>query len=152
MSKTVNIYNTLDRGRTIQKWLPVIENTYEKHKYNISKSLMEELCMYMDWCSTKANIDNISQVDLPLKLKVVYDKLKELDMRVEVVGRFFNKATGRVELKLANGEYILENFDNYKVSDDVLLEIFDHDFLFQWKPDLIRDYKLDKILDNGSNN
>ena len=152
MSKTVNIYNTLDRGRTIQKWLPVIENTYEKHKYNISKSLMEELCMYMDWCSTKANIDNISQVDLPLKLKVVYDKLKDLDMRVEVVGRFFNKATGRVELKLANGEYILENFDNYKVSDDVLLEIFDHDFLFQWKPDLIRDYKLDKILDNGSNN
>ena len=152
MSKTVNIYNTLNRGRTIQKWLPVIENTYEKHKYNISKSLMEELCMYMDWCSTKANIDNISQVDLPLKLKVVYDKLKELDMRVEVVGRFFNKATGRVELKLANGEYILENFDNYKVSDDVLLEIFDHDFLFQWKPDLIRDYKLDKILDNGSNN
>jgi hypothetical protein len=148
----VNIYNTLDRGRTIQKWLPVIETTYEKHKYNISKSLMEELCMYTEWCSTKANIDNISQVDLPLKLKVVYDKLKELDMRVEVVGRFFNKATGRVELKLANGEYILENYDNYKVSDDVLLEIFDHDFLFQWKPDLIRDYKLDKILDNGSNN
>ena len=152
MSKMVNIYNTLDRGRTIQKWLPVIETTYEKHKYNISKSLMEELCMYTEWCSTKANIDNISQVDLPLKLKVVYDKLKELDMRVEVVGRFFNKATGRVELKLANGEYILENYDNYKVSDDVLLEIFDHDFLFEWKPDLIRDYKLDKILDNGSNN
>ena len=152
MNKMVNIYSTLDRGRTIQKWLPVIETTYEKHKYNISKSLMEELCMYMEWCSTKANIDNISQVELPLKLKVVYDKLKGLDMRVEVVGRFFNKATGRVELKLANGEYILENYDNYKVSDDVLLEIFDHDFLFQWKPDLIRDYKLDKILDNGSNN
>lgn len=152
MSKMVNIYNTLDRGRTIQKWLPVIETTYEKHKYNISKSLMEELCMYMEWCSTKANIDNISQVDLPLKLKSVYDKLKELDMRVEVVGRFFNKATGRVELKLATGEYILENYDNYKVSDDVLLEIFEHDFLFEWKPDLIRDYKLDKILDNGSNN
>jgi hypothetical protein len=148
----VNIYNTLDRGRTIQKWLPVIETTYEKHKYNISKSLMEELCMYMEWCSTKANIDNISQVELPLKLKVVYDKLKGLDMRVEVVGRFFNKATGRVELKLANGEYILENYDNYKVSDDVLLEIFEHDFLFEWKPDLIRDYKLDKILNNGTNN
>jgi hypothetical protein len=152
MSKMVNIYNTLDRGRTIQKWLPVIETTYEKHKYNISKSLMEELCMYMEWCSTKANIDNISQVELPLKLKVVYDKLKGLDMRVEVVGRFFNKATGRVELKLANGEYILENYDNYKVSDDVLLEIFEHDFLFEWKPDLIRDYKLDKILNNGTNN
>lgn len=152
MSKMVNIYNILDRGRTIQKWLPVIETTYEKHKYNISKSLMEELCMYMEWCSTKANMNNISQVDLPLKLKVVYDKLKGLDMRVEVVGRFFNKATGKVELKLANGEYILENYDNYKVSDDVLLEIFDHDFLFEWKPDLIRDYKLDKILDNGSNN
>jgi hypothetical protein len=73
-------------------------------------------------------------------------------MRVEVVGRFFNKATGRVELKLANGEYILENYDNYKVSDDVLLEIFEHDFLFEWKPDLIRDYKLDKILNNGTNN
>jgi hypothetical protein len=113
---------------------------------------MEELCMYMEWCSTKANIDNISQVELPLKLKVVYDKLKGLDMRVEVVGRFFNKATGRVELKLANGEYILENYDNYKVSDDVLLEIFEHDFLFEWKPDLIRDYKLDKILNNGTNN
>jgi hypothetical protein len=152
MSKMVNIYNTLDRVRTIQKWLPVIETTYEKHKYNISKSLMEELCMYMEWCSTKANIDNISQVELPLKLKVVYDKLKGLDMRVEVVGRFFNKATGRVELKLANGEYILENYDNYKVSDDVLLEIFEHDFLFEWKPDLIRDYKLDKILNNGTNN
>jgi hypothetical protein len=152
MSKMVNIYSTLDRGRTIQKWLPVIETTYEKHKYNISKSLMEELCMYMEWCSTKANIDNITHEDLPLKLKSVYDKLKGLDMRVEVVGRFFNKATGRVELKLSNGEYILENYDNYKVSDDVLLEIFDHDFLFEWKPDLIRDYKLDKILDNGSNN
>ena len=152
MNKMDNIYQKLNRGATIKKWFPIIENTYEKHKYNISKSLMEELCMYMEWCSIKANLDNISQVDLPLKLKDVYEKLKKLDMRVEVVGRVFNKATGRVELKLANGEYILENYDNYKVSDDVLLEIFDHGFLFEWKPDLIRDYKLDKILDNGSNN
>lgn len=152
MNKMDNIYKILNRELTIKKWFPVIENTYEKHKYNISKSLMEEICMYMEWCSIKANLDNIPQVDLPLKLKDVYEKLKNLDMRVEVVGRFFNKATGRVELKLATGEYILENYDNYKVSDDILLEIFEHDFLFEWKPDLIRDYKLDKILNNGTNN
>ena len=146
MNKMDNIYKTLNRELTIKKWFPVIEHTYEKHKYNISKSLMEEICMYMEWCSIKANLNNIPQVDLPLKLKDVYEKLKNLDMRVEVVGRFFNKATGRVELKLATGEYILENYDNYKVSDDILLEIFEHDFLFEWKPDLIRDYKLDILL------
>lgn len=146
MIKMDNIYQKLNRGTTIKKWFPIIENTYEKHKYNISKSLMEELCMYMEWCSTKANLGNIPQVDLPLKLKDVYEKLKNLDMRVEVIGRFFNKATGRVELKLATGEYILENYDNYQVGDDILLEIFDHEFLFEWKPDLIRDYKLDILL------
>ena len=39
MNKMVNIYNTLDRGRTIQKWLPVImewkPDLIRDHKLNI---------------------------------------------------------------------------------------------------------------------
>jgi hypothetical protein len=158
-----------DFDKAISKWSPVIENTVYKHKYTYCRDLIEAISIFCEWFSRNGD-QKINQYantgatslgitpggdyenPLPGKIKEIYEKLKSLDFRVEIVGEYFNMATGQFEYKLADGRYIPKDFKNFKPSDDIYLQIFDNDFITFWKPDLIRDCKLDKILNNGRDN
>ena len=162
-----------DFDKAISKWSPVIENTIMKHKYTYCRDLIEAISIFCEWfsrnedrkinqynqyastCTTlgqRVPLDMMGSGDyenpLPSKLKDIYEKLKSIDLRVEIVGEYLNMATGQVEYKLADGRYIPKDFKNFKPSEDIYLQVFDHDFLTFWKPDLIRDWKLNNIL-NG---
>lgn len=161
-----------DFERAISKWSPVIENTILKHKYTYCDDLIEAISIFCEWFSRNED-QKINQYNqyastcttlgqgvplgmgsgdyenpLPSKLKDIYEKLKSVDLRIEIIGEHLNMATGEVEYKLADGSFILKSLKNFKPSDDVYLKIFDHDFITFWRPDIIRDCKLNTIL-NG---
>ena len=150
-----------DFDKAIEKWSPIIENTIYKHKYEYCRDLIESISIFCEWFSRNED-QKINQYNtgatlgpggdyenpLPGKLKDIYEKLKSLDFKVEIVGEYLNMATGQIEYKLADGRYIPKDFKNFKPGDDIYLRVFDHDFLTFWKPDLIRDWKLNDIL-NG---
>ena len=158
-----------DFNKAISKWSPVIENTIMKHKYTYCKDLIDSICIFCEWFSRDQEQSNIQYANtgatlgqipigvpgsgdyenpLPGKIKEIYERLKSIDFRVEIVGEYLNMATGQVEYKLADGSYVLKDLKNFKVSDDIYLKVFDHDFITFWKPDIIRDWKLNNIL-NG---
>lgn len=163
-----------DFDKAIEKWSPVIENTIMKHKYTYCRDLIESICIFCEWFSRNQEQNNtyantgvtLGQIPipngtpgggneyenkLPGKIKEIYEKLKSLDIKVEIVGEYLNMATGQVEYKLADGSYVLKDLKNFKPSDEVYLKVFDHDFITFWRPDIIRDWKLNTILD-GTNN
>ena len=81
---------------------------------------------------------------LPLLKKIKEDRY----FKIEIIGEYLNMATGEVEYKLSDGSFILKSLKNFKPSDEVYLKVFDHDFITFWRPDIIRDWKLNTIL-NG---
>jgi hypothetical protein len=137
-----------DFERAISKWSPVIENTILKHKYTYCDDLIEVISIFCEWYSISSQMSGFDQNELPNKIKEIYEKLKSVDLRIEIIGEHLNMATGQVEYKLADGSFILKSLKNFKPSDDVYLKIFDHDFITFWRPDIIRDCKLNTIL-NG---
>jgi hypothetical protein len=93
-------------------------------------------------------MSGFDQTELPNKIKEIYEKLKSVDLKIEIIGEHLNMATGEVEYKLDDGSFILKSLKNFKPSDEVYLKVFDHDFITFWRPDIIRDWKLNTIL-NG---
>ena len=157
-----------DFDKAIEKWSPVIENTITKHKYTYCKDLIEAISIFCEWfCrNTEPNTNTYANTGVPLtngtpvggyenplpgKLKEIYEKLKSINFKIEIIGEYLNMVTGQVEYKLSDGSYILRDLKNFKIPFDIYLQIFDLDFLTFWKPDIIRDWKLNTILD-GTNN
>jgi hypothetical protein len=153
-----------DFDKAISKWSPVIENTIMKHKYTYCRDLIEVISIFCEWFSRNQEQNNpyantgvtlgqkFNEANpLPGKLKEIYERLKSIDFKVEVVGEYLNMVTGQVEYKLSDGSYVLKDLKNFKPSDEVYLKVFDHDFITFWRPDIIRDWKLNTILD-GTNN
>jgi hypothetical protein len=164
---------TFDFDKAISKWSPVIENTIMKHKYTYCRDLIEAISIFCEWFSrnedqkinqyanTGATLGQIPlgitpggdyENPLPGKLKDIYEKLKYVDFKIEIIGEYLNMVTGQIEYKLSDGSYVLKDLKNFKPSDEVYLKVFDHDFITFWRPDIIRDCKLDKILNNGRDN
>ena len=137
-----------DFERAINKWKAVIENTIRKHKYTYCDDLTEAICIFCEWYSISLQMSSFDQTELPNKIKEIYDRLKLVDFKLEIIGEHLNMATGQVEYKLSDGSFILKSLENFKPSDDVYLKVFDHDFITFWRPDIIRDWKLNTIL-NG---
>jgi hypothetical protein len=133
-----------DFERAINKWKAVIENT----KYTYCDDLTESICIFCEWYSISSQISGFEQTELPNKIKEIYDRLKLVDFKLEIIGEHLNMATGQVEYKLSDGSFILKSLENFKPSDGVYLKVFDHDFITFWRPDIIRDWKLNTIL-NG---
>jgi hypothetical protein len=137
-----------DFERAISKWSPVIENNIMKHNYTYCGDLIEAMSIFCEWFSIKENQNTQYENPLPGKLKDIYEKLKSVDFKIEIIGEYLNMATGEVEYKLADGSFILKSLKNFKPSDEVYLKVFDQDFITFWRPDIIRDCKLNTIL-NG---
>jgi hypothetical protein len=93
-------------------------------------------------------MSGLEQTELLNKIREIYEKLKSVDFKIEIIGEYLNMATGEVEYKLSDGSFILKSLKNFKPSDEVYLKVFDHDFITFWRPDIIRDWKLNTIL-NG---
>ena len=118
-----------DFERAISKWSPVIENNIMKHNYTYCGDLIEAMSIFCEWFSIKENQNTQYENPLPGKLKDIYEKLKSVDFKIEIIGEHLNMATGEVEYKLADGSFILKSLKNFKPSDEVYLKVFDHDFI-----------------------
>ena len=130
-----------------KKWLPIIENTLLNRGVEYSKTLIGDIAVYMEWCYFNKK-DNEPEDFLLQKLKEIYDLIKSTNLRIKVVGEWYNPITGSIDIELEGGEFIQKNKMTSKLTGDIYLKIFPHEFLTFYKPDVIRDWKLNTIL-NG---
>jgi hypothetical protein len=130
-----------------KKWLPIIENTLLNRGVEYSKTLIGDIAVYMEWCSVNKK-DNDPDDFLLQKLRDIYDLIKSTNLRIKVVGEWYNPITGAIDIELEGGEFIQKNKMTSKLTGDIYLKIFTHEFLTFYKPDVIRDWKLNTIL-NG---
>lgn len=126
-----------------KKWLPVIERCFSSLK---NRSILRMICYYAEWIASDPEPD---QTILPKILSNLKIKLESFD-RIEVVGKFYNPATGVFEFKLKNGEYVpIDTEFEYKLSDDEMIELFGIDFLSKVDKVWSREYTLNNLLNNG---
>lgn len=137
---------TFDIEKSKQKWVPVIENTLLNRGVEYSKTLIGDIAVYMEWCSI--NREDEPDDFLVQKLKDIYDLIKSSNLRIKTVGEWYNPITGAIDIELEGGEFIQKNKMTSKLTGDIYLKIFPHEFLTFYKPDVIRDWKLNTIL-NG---
>jgi len=130
--------NKLDTNIT-KKWMPVIEN-HLKYK---NSNMNELICFYCEWFAS----DDSDQVgsDLTNMLMDIKEKIDSFE-RIEIVGKYFNPASGHIEYKLQSGKFIPVKDGDYELSDNRLIELFGIDFIRDLDPQKFRDNQLDKIL------
>ena len=136
-----------DIEKSKKKWLPIIENTLLNRGVEYSQTLVGDIAVYMEWCSVNKK-DNEPDDFLLQKLRDIYDLIKSTNLRIKVVGEWYNPITGAIDIELEGGEFIQKNKMTSKLTGDIYLKIFTHEFLTFYKPDVIRDWKLNTIL-NG---
>lgn len=128
----------IDRSMTVKKWMPIIE----RHLHYKNNSINTLICFYCEWYTK----DVYENSDLPDRLMEIKDKIDSYS-RIEILGQFFNPASGIIEYKLKNGKFIsAESQVDYELSDDELLEIFGIGFIRELDPQKFRDIQLDKLL------
>ena len=131
--------NNIDPLIANKKWAPIIDHTFTCK----SEQIKNLICLFCEWYSSDS-YQNIN--DLPKKIKDIVDKVNSYD-RIEIVGKFYNPASGLVEYKLLNGEYIpVDSISNYKISNSELLKIFDINFIRDLDPSVFREEQLNKVL------
>ena len=138
---------TLDKQKAEKKWGPVIENTLLKKGVEYSETLIADISVYMEWSYLNKSDDDPEDF-LVSKLKEIYDTIKYTNLRIKVIGEWYNPITGNIDIELENGDFIQKSKLTSKLTGDIYLKIFPQEFLTFYKPDIIRDYKLNKIL-NG---
>lgn len=138
---------TFDKQKAKEKWVPIIENTLLNRGVEYSKNLIGDISVYMEWSYLNKK-DNEPEDFLLQKLRGIYDLIKSSNLRIKVIGEWYNPITGSIDIELENGEFIQKNNLASKLTGDIYLKIFPQEFLTFYKPNLIRDYKLNKIL-NG---
>lgn len=124
----------------IDKWTPLVD----KH-LNIRNSYFKFLCChYFDYL--KLQKEDISYEILDFK-----EKISKIEIfKVEIKKEYINLLTGRKEYLLQNGSiFDPESFD-ILLSTDELIQIFGIEFITHLDPRLSRDFKINKILDNGN--
>lgn len=126
--------------KVIDKWSPLVD----RH-LNIRNSYFKFLCChYFDYL--KLQKEDISYEILDFK-----EKISKMDtFKVEIKKEYINLLTGRKEYQLQNGNiFDPESFDVF-LSSDELIQIFGIEFITHLDPTLSRDFKINKILDNGN--
>lgn len=123
--------------RIIKKWEFIIEDMF-----NIkNRTLFEHICNFCEWRSI--NNDN----KLPEKLSEIKENINNYDeIRIEVVGRYFNKLTGILEYKLTDGTYINGNLPIYEISDRDIMSILGNEYFKYYNLSSYRDMILNKIV------
>jgi hypothetical protein len=137
---------TFDIEKSKKKWEPVIENTLLNRDVEYSQTLIGDIAVYMEWCSI--NREDGPDDFLYQKLRDICDLIKSSNLRIKIVGEWYNPITGAIDIELEGGEFIQKNKMTSKLTGDIYLKIFPHEFLTFYKPDIIRDCKLNTIL-NG---
>jgi hypothetical protein len=137
---------TFDIEKSKKKWEPVIENTLLNRDVEYSQTLIGDIAVYMEWCSI--NREDGPDDFLYQKLRDICDLIKSSNLRIKIVGEWYNPITGAIDIELEGGEFIQKNKMTSKLTGDIYLKIFPHEFLTFYKPDIIRDWKLNTIL-NG---
>jgi hypothetical protein len=132
------IPNKLDREKVYKKWTPIIEN----HLKFKNDSINNIICLYCEWF---ASDDSVVIDSLPDALMTIKEKVDNFD-RIEILGKYFNPASGCVEYKLKNGNFIKLKDCSYELSNEQLIELFGIDFIRELDPQKFRDNQLDKIL------
>ena len=138
---------TFDKEKAEKKWNPIVENTLLNRGVEYSKTLIGDIAVYMEWCSLNKK-DSDPEDFLLQKLKEIYDLIKSTNLRIKIVGEWYNPITGSIDIELKGGQFIQKNKMTSKLTGDIYLKIFSHEFLTFYKPDIIRDCKLNTIL-NG---
>ena len=136
-----------DFERAINKWKPVIENTLLNRGVEYSQTLIGDIAVYMEWSYLNKKYNETDDFLLQ-KLKDIYDLIKSTNLRIKIVGEWYNPITGYIDIELEGGEFIQKNKMTSKLTGDIYLKIFPHEFLTFHKPVIIRDWKLNTIL-NG---
>lgn len=124
----------------IDKWTPLVD----KH-LNISNKYFKFLCChYFDYLKLQKD-------DISYDILVFKEKLSKMNnFKVEIKKEYINLLTGRKEYQLQNGDiFDPESFDVF-LSTDELIQIFGIEFITHLDPTLSRDFKINKILDNGN--
>jgi hypothetical protein len=129
-----------DRVRTIKKWSPIIEN----HLNYKNKSVNDLICVYCEWyVSDPLDLDTGNT--LPNILMEIKEKIDSWE-RIEILGKYFNPASGHVEYKLESGKFIRTKDSDYELSNEDLIELFGIEFIKDLDPQKFRDIQLNKIL------
>jgi hypothetical protein len=137
----------------LKKWRPVIENKFNLLKNDIVINL---LCLYCEWfCSDEVGeMSSKGSHDLANKLFEIDDKINSFN-RIEIVGQYFNPASGIVEVMLVNGDFIPnKGCCKYEISEKDRIELFGKEFmddLEKWlyyttDKQKFRERNIDKVL------
>ena len=96
---------TFDIEKSKKKWIPVIENTLLNRGVEYSKTLIGDIAVYMEWCSLNKK-DSDPDDFLVQKIKEIYDLIKSSNLRIKIVGEWYNPITGSIDIELEGGEFI----------------------------------------------
>lgn len=129
--------------RVITKWESIIESMF-----NIkNRTLLEHICNFCEWRSILGDTAHGTSASLPEKLLEIKENINNYEeIRIEVVGRYFNKLTGILEYKLTDGTYINGNLPIYEISDKDIMSILGNEYLKYYNLSSYRDMILNKIV------
>lgn len=129
-----------DPNIAIKKWSPIIEN----HLNYKNKYVNDLICTYCEWyVSDPLDLDTSNT--LPNLLMEIKEKIDSWD-RIEILGKYFNPASGHIEYKLKSGKFIRTKDSDYELSNEDLIELFGIEFIRDLDPQKFRDIQLNKIL------
>lgn len=132
----------------IDKWYPVassylnISNGNSHHQSGIGY-LLSIFCHYMEYYSS-----NEDQVFFMNKLSSVKEKINKMDFKKKVKSEYINILTGKKEYLLEDGKFFDED---YKISEEFLIEIFGEEFMSFFDKSINIDIKIQKIIDGRIN-
>jgi hypothetical protein len=133
--RKVDKLNTKDICR---KWTPMLEHNFN-YKNNF---IIEMLSLYAEWYSS----DNMND-DLVTNLIEITKKINSYN-RLEVLGKYFNPASGIVEYRLSNNEYIpLSGKINNELTIEEMIKIFGIEFIRDLDTQAYQAYQRDKQID-----
>jgi hypothetical protein len=134
--------SNIDPNKANMKWSPVVDNMMPCKNDNIKHLI----CLYAEWYRLKEDANGIANSTLPEKMREIRDKINSYD-RIEVVGKFYNPASGLVEYKLIDGRFVsLDKINTYELPSVELVKIFDKEFVKELDPSKYRDEQLNKIV------
>lgn len=131
----------MDIQKCIKKWGPVIDNLL-----NCDNLLIKNItCQFCEWyINDNLDISDFSNI-LQNELIIIKQKINNFE-RIEIIREYFNPASGYIEYKLKNGNFIKANKIEYELSNEDLINLFGIKFIRYLDIQKFRDIQLNKIL------
>jgi hypothetical protein len=134
--------SNIDPKKANMKWSPIVDNMMVCRNDNIKHLI----CLFAEWYRLKEDTNGITNSTLPEKMTEIRDRINSYD-RIEVIGKFYNPASGLVEYKLINGKFVaLDKINTYELPNVELVKVFDKEFVKELDPSKYRDEQLNKIV------